>query len=62
MLPSQIISTFLVRVTTAAMKFYDQKQFADEGVYLAYTSSVHPQRKLGQKLKQGSNLETGAVE
>lgn len=43
------------------MKHHDPKQVEEEGVYLAYTFASLPyQRKSGQELIKGKNLETGA--
>ena len=52
----------LIRVTTAVNKHHDPKQVVEEkdllGLHLHIT--VHHQRKLGQELKQGRNLEAEA--
>lgn len=50
-----VLSHFLVSVTIAMMKHYDQKQVGKES-YLAYTSTLH-------SITEGSqdrNLESGA--
>lgn len=49
-------NTLLVRVTIAVIE--QPRQLGEERVDLAYIT-VYQRRKLGQELKQGSNLEAG---
>jgi hypothetical protein len=52
----------LVRVCITAQNIMTKKQVGEERVYSAYTfhTAVHHQRKSGQELTQGRNLEAGA--
>lgn len=52
----------LVRVSIVVIKHYDQKEnWGGKGLFdLHFHTTVHQQRKSGQGLKQGWNLEAGA--
>jgi hypothetical protein len=52
----------LIRVSIVSMEVRDQKQVGKDRVYFILHSTIHHQRKLGQELKQGWNLEEGADE
>ena len=59
-----LLGCVLVMVIIALIKHHDQKQIAEERVYLTYASTAqfwHHQRQSRQKLKQGRNLQAGAV-
>ena len=53
-----MLHSCLIQVSTAAIKHHGQKKVWEERVDLAYIT-VYQRRKLGQELKQGSNLEAG---
>ena len=54
--------SILVRVSIAATKHHDPKaSWGGQGLFgLCFQITVYHWRKLGQKLKQGRNLEAGA--
>jgi hypothetical protein len=58
----RLLEHFLVRVATAVMRHLDQKaRWGGKGLFiLHFHITIHHQRKSGQEIKQGRNLESRA--